>query len=88
LSIVHYLVVRKKLGRKDGAFSLGRFEVPVAVVALVWVFVAMLVVSVSEATMSTFLIVAALLLTGAGYLADLVKCRGEVFEHQPGLWQF
>ena len=38
LTIVLYLVVRKKLGRKEGAFSLGRFEVPVAVVALVPVF--------------------------------------------------
>jgi hypothetical protein len=81
-------VVRKKLGRKDGAFSWGRFGVPVAVVALAWVFVAMFVVSVSEATMSTFLIVGGLLLTGPGYPAYLVKCRGEIFERQPGLRQF
>ena len=45
MTIVLYLVVRRKLGRKEGAFSLGRFEVPVAVVALVWVLFAMFVVS-------------------------------------------
>jgi len=84
LTIVLYLVVRKKLGRKEGAFSLGRFEVPVAVVALVWVFIAMFVVSVSEATTSTFMIIGGLLLSGAVYLAYLLKCRREVLEHEPG----
>ena len=41
MTIVLYLVVRRKLGRKEGAFSLGRFEMPVSVVALAWVLIAM-----------------------------------------------
>jgi amino acid transporter len=36
-TIVLYLVVRKQLGRKEGAFNLGRLELPVAISALVWV---------------------------------------------------
>ena len=35
--MVLYLAVRKRLERKEGGFSLGRFELPVAVAALVWV---------------------------------------------------
>ncbi|WP_281254757.1 APC family permease [Mycobacterium aquaticum] len=88
LTIVLYLVVRKKLGRKEGAFSLGRFEVPVAVVALAWVFIAIFVVSVSEATVTTFLIIGGLVLSGAVYLGYLLKCRREVLEREPGTQQF
>ena len=35
-TIVLYLAVRKRLDRKEGAFDLGRFELPVAIAALVW----------------------------------------------------
>ena len=35
-TVVLYLAVRKRLERKKGAFSLGRFELPVAIGALVW----------------------------------------------------
>lgn len=34
---VLYLSVRKRLGRREGAFGLGRFEVPVAIAAIIWV---------------------------------------------------
>ena len=34
--VVLYLAVRKRLERKEGAFDLGRFELPVAIGALVW----------------------------------------------------
>jgi amino acid transporter len=44
-TIVLYLVVRKQLGRKEGAFNLGRFELPVAISALVWVVCALFVLS-------------------------------------------
>ena len=36
MTIMLYLAVRTKLERKQGAFHLGRFEVPVAVTALAW----------------------------------------------------
>ena len=35
--VVLYLVVRRRLERKEGGFNLGRFELPVAVAALIWV---------------------------------------------------
>ena len=35
-TVVLYLAVRKRLERKEGAFDLGRFELPVAIGALVW----------------------------------------------------
>lgn len=45
-TIVLYLVVRKQLGRKEGAFNLGRLELPVAVSALAWVVCALFVLTV------------------------------------------
>ena len=38
--VVLYLAVRGRLDRKEGAFDLGRFELPVAIGALVWSVVA------------------------------------------------
>ena len=34
--VILYLAVRKRLEHKEGGFSLGRFEMPVAVAALIW----------------------------------------------------
>ena len=42
-TVVLYLVVRKRLERKEGGFSLGRFELPVAIAALIWVAIALFV---------------------------------------------
>ena len=35
-TVILYLAVRKRLEHKEGAFSLGRFELPVAIGALAW----------------------------------------------------
>jgi hypothetical protein len=43
-TIVLYLVVRKRLDRVEGAFDLGRFEMPVAISALVWSAIAVFVI--------------------------------------------
>jgi amino acid transporter len=84
MTIILYLVVRRKLGRKEGAFDLGRFELPVAVVALIWVLAALFVVIASSATIVPILIVLGLMLAGGGYFVFLLKCRREVLEHEPG----
>ncbi|MEJ8645810.1 hypothetical protein WKI68_40545 [Streptomyces sp. MS1.HAVA.3] len=42
-TIVLYLAVRGRLSRQKGAFNLGRFELPVAICALVWTLVALFV---------------------------------------------
>ncbi len=84
MTIILYLVVRGKLGRKEGAFSLGRFEVPVAVIALAWVLFAMFAVIASSATIVPVMIVLGLLLSGAVYFVYLLMCRRDVLEHEPG----
>src|SRR5262249_21732832 len=84
MTIVLYLVVRKKLDRKDGAFNLGRFEVPVAVTALVWLFFAAFASIVSAPTIVPVLIVVGMLLIGGVYLTYLMTFRRDVLEHEPG----
>jgi amino acid transporter len=87
MTIVLYLVVRRKLGRKDDAFSLGRFEVPVSVIALAWVLIAMSV-AIMTTTIVPVMIVVGLILSGGGYFAYLLNCRPEVLEREPGTQQF
>jgi amino acid transporter len=84
MTITLYLAVRRKLERKVGAFNLGRFEVPVAVAALVWVLVAAFVVIVSSTSIVPMLIVAGLLLSGGVYFVYLMKFRRQALEHEPG----
>ena len=75
MTVVLYLVVRGKLERKEGAFDLGRFEVPVAVAALVWLLAAAFVSIVSAPTIIPIVIVVGMLLVGAVYLGYLLVCR-------------
>lgn len=84
MTITLYLVVRKKLDRKDGAFNLGRIEVPVAIAALVWLLTAAFVSIVSAPTIVPVLIVVGMLLVGGVYLAYLLMFRRQVLEHGPG----
>jgi len=84
MTIVLYLVVRRKLDRREGAFDLGRFEVWVAVLVLIWVLLAMFFVTVSSASVVPILIVAGLMLAGGAYFAYLLLFRREVLEHGPG----
>ena len=84
MTIVLYLGVCLKLGRREGAFNLGRFEVPVAIAALVWVLVALLVVIASSATAVALLIVVGLMLAGGVCFAYLLKFQRQVLDHEPG----
>jgi amino acid transporter len=84
MTIILYLKVRGKLERKEGGFSLGRFEVPIAVVALLWVLFALIVVIASSATVVPILIVVGLMLAGGVYFAYLMKYRRQVLDHEPG----
>lgn len=81
---VLYLVVRKRLERKEGGFSLGRFELPVAVAALLWVlFVLFVLVTPADALVSD-LVVIGLILAGGVYFAYLWFFNREVLETEPG----
>lgn len=82
--VVLYLSVRKKLGLREGAFSLGRFELPVAIAAAVWVgFAVLCLVSPPDAFVPD-LIVLGLILSGAVYFAKLMFFNRDVLEHEPG----
>jgi amino acid transporter len=84
ITIVLYLGVRSRLERREGAWDLGRFELPVAIVALVWVVVAVFVAIATSATAAPLLIVIGLILTGGVYFAYLLRFRRRVLEHEPG----
>lgn len=82
--IVLYLAVRKRVGRQDDAFDLGRFEIPVAIGALVWsAFVVFVLVSPKEALMSVFICLGIVVLGGL-YFGYLLVTNREVLETEPG----
>ena len=83
-TIVLYLVVRKRLGRKEGAFNLGRFELPVAISALLWVVCALFVITVPKEAFIPDMIVVGLVVAGALYLLGMFMFRREVLETEPG----
>ena len=82
--VVLYLCVRKRLNTKEGGFSLGRFETPVAYTALVWVaFSIFALVSPSEARVPG-LIVLGLIAVGGLYFVTLLITNREALESEPG----
>jgi amino acid transporter len=83
-TICLYLVVRKRLDRKKGAFSLGRFELPVAICALVWVTVALFVLVVPGESLVPDLIVVGLVVAGGLFFLGLLKFNGAALESEPG----
>lgn len=82
--VILYLAVRTRLEHREGGFSLGRFEVPVAVAALIWeVIVVFVLVTPGDATVPT-LIVAGLILAGGVYFAYLRIAHPDVLDTEPG----
>jgi amino acid transporter len=82
--IVLYLTVRKRLGRQENAFDLGRFEVPVAVGALVWSVIVVFVLVSPSRTLTALLISVGIVLIGGVYFAYLLVSNREVLETEPG----
>ena len=82
--IVLYLAVRKRLERKKGAFDLGRFELPVAIAALVWSAFAVFVLVTPESALVPVIIVVGLLAIGGLFFLWLLIFRREVLETEPG----
>ena len=82
--IVLYLAVRKRLGRQENAFDIGRFEMPVAIGALIWsAIVIAILVSPPEAR-TAVLIAIGVLLAGGLYFVYLLVTNREVLETEPG----
>jgi amino acid transporter len=82
--VVLYLAVRKRLERKEGGFSLGRFELPVAIAALVWVAFALFVLVTPGGAFVPDLIVVGLILAGGVYFAKMRIFNREVLDTEPG----
>jgi amino acid transporter len=82
--VILYLAVRKRLEHKEGGFSLGRFELPVAIAALIWEAVVLFVlVTPGDATVPT-LIVIGLILAGGVYFAYMMIFNRAVLDIEPG----
>ena len=86
--VVLYLAVRRRLESKEGAFNLGRFDLPVAVAALVWIVLALFVLVTPDDALVPSLIVIGLILAGALYFAKLMIFNREVLETEPGNDEF
>ncbi|MEU0493933.1 amino acid permease [Mycobacterium sp. NPDC006124] len=83
--VILYLSVRKGLEHREGGFSLGRFEMPVAVAALIWeAFVLFVLVTPGDNTIPV-LIVVGLILAGGVYFAYLYFLHREILDTEPGV---
>lgn len=82
--VVLYLAVRKRLGRQEGAFDIGRFELPVAIAALIWSICALVVLLSPANALVPIIIVTALLVVGALYFAYMLIFNRDVLAHEPG----
>jgi amino acid transporter len=82
--VVLYLSVRKRLERKEGGFSLGRFELPIAYAALIWVAVALFALASPGGALVPDLIVVGLIVAGGLYFAKMLVFNREVLESEPG----
>jgi amino acid transporter len=80
---VLYLSVRGRLDRKEGGFDLGRFELPVAIGALVWCLFALFVLVAPAEALIPVLIVVGLLVGGGMYFAYLWVGNRGVLETEP-----
>ncbi len=82
--VVLYLSARKRLERKEGGFSLGRFELPIAYAALIWVVVALFALASPGGALVPDLIVVGLIVAGGLYFAKMLVFNREVLESEPG----
>jgi amino acid transporter len=84
MTVVLYLAVRRKFDRSGGGFDLGRFDLLVAVAALVWVILCLFTVLVSFTTLATLLVIVGLLCVGFAYLLYMLKFNPAVLQQEPG----
>ncbi|MFE7098308.1 APC family permease [Streptomyces erythrochromogenes] len=82
--IVLYLAVRRRLGRREGAFDLGRLELPVAVCALVWTLLALFVLVTPREALVPVVVVAGLLVLGGLFFLGMLLFDREALDTEPG----
>jgi amino acid transporter len=83
-TVVLYLAVRKRLAAKEGAFSLGRLELPVAIGALLWLVVALFVLVLPHQAHVPVLIVVGLVLAGGAFFLLMLTVDRQSLEAEPG----
>jgi len=83
-TIVLYLSVRKRLDRVEGAFDLGRSEMPVAISALIWSAIAVFVIVAPASARVPIVVVVGLFLLGGLYFVKLRIFNRDVLESEPG----
>jgi amino acid transporter len=72
VTVILYLAVRGKLERKEGAFDLGRFELPIAIAALIWLVLAMFILVTPNAAFIPAMIVTGLMLIGGLFFLGIL----------------
>lgn len=83
--VILYLAVRKRLEHKEGGFSLGRFEMPVAVAALIWEALVLFVLVTPGGNAVPVLIVVLIVLAGGVYFGYMYFFHREVLDTEPGM---
>jgi amino acid transporter len=83
-TVTLYLTVRKRLDRRKGAFDLGPFELPIAIVALLWLVLALIVLVTPGAALVPVLIVIGLLLVGGLYFLGMPMFDRKSLWTEPG----
>ena len=82
-TIVLYLCVRGQLGRQPGAFSLGCYEVPVAIGALVWSLVSLFVLVTPSGARVPVVVVIGLIVGGGVFFLGLLLFDRDALETEP-----
>jgi L-asparagine transporter-like permease len=82
-TVVLYLAVRKRLEAREGAFSLGRFDLPVAILALAWLVIALVVLVAPHEARTPVLIVLGLIVAGAAFFGLMLAFNREALEVEP-----
>jgi amino acid transporter len=83
--VILYLTVRKRLEHKEGGFSLGRFEMPVAVAALIWEAFVLFVLVTPGGNTIPVLIVIGLILAGGVYFGYMYFFHRQVLDTEPDM---
>jgi amino acid transporter len=81
--VVLYLAVRKGLEHKEGGFSLGRFDTPVAIAALIWSVCALIFILAPAPSITPIVMVGILALIGALYFGYMMIFKREVLDAEP-----
>lgn len=83
-TVILYLAVRGRLERKKGGFDLGRFELPVAIGALIWSMFALFVLVAPGGSGVSVLIVVGLLVVGGLYFGYMLIFDRDALTTEPG----